>query len=89
MKLYAERDPRDLEPHFSKHMSAMTSEDLHSKAAIAEELAYRDQRIDALVEGLRQIESLANIEDSRHMTNGFRHIQQLAEALLNGDNDES
>ena len=46
MPEYADRDPRELEPHFSKHMSAMTEEDLHSKAAIAEELAYRDRVIE-------------------------------------------
>ena len=45
---YAERDPRELEPHFSKHMEAMTAEKLHSKAAIAEELAYRDAKIERL-----------------------------------------
>lgn len=47
-KLYAERDPRGLDPHFSAHMMAMTAEDLHDKAAIAEELAYRDQQIERL-----------------------------------------
>lgn len=41
--LYAERVPSDLEPYFSDHMSAMTGEKLHSKAAIAMELAYRDK----------------------------------------------
>lgn len=34
-KLYAKRDTEELEPHFYTHMSAMTSEGLHSKAAIA------------------------------------------------------
>lgn len=47
-KHYAERDPRELEPHFTNHMGAMTFEKLHTKAAIAMELAYRDQRIEAL-----------------------------------------
>lgn len=47
-KLYAERDPRDLEPYFSRHMMAMTAEKLNTKAAIAEELAYRDKQIHAL-----------------------------------------
>lgn len=45
---YAQRDPRRLEPYFSRHMDAMTSEDLHDKAAIAAELAFRDQQIAAL-----------------------------------------
>lgn len=48
MAEYAERDPMELEPYFSRHMQAMTAENLHSKAAIAEELAYRDQKIERL-----------------------------------------
>ena len=32
----------------SKHQGAMTSEDLHGKAEIARELAYRDYRIDQM-----------------------------------------
>ena len=47
-KLYSERDPMALEPYFSQHMAAMTAEGLHSKAAIAAELAFRDARIAAL-----------------------------------------
>ena len=46
--LYADRDPRKLEPQFSQHMHAMTAENLHSKAAIAEELAHRDREIERL-----------------------------------------
>ena len=52
-KLYAERDPMELEPYYFQHMMAMTSEDLHSKSAIAEELAYRDKRIAELEAALR------------------------------------
>lgn len=37
--------PRELEPYYHRHLSAMTSEDLHSKSEIAEELAARDKRI--------------------------------------------
>jgi predicted nucleic acid-binding protein len=33
---------------YGKHVSAMTTEDLHSKAAIAEELAWRDIQITRL-----------------------------------------
>lgn len=39
-----------LEPHHSKHVSAMTTEALHSKADIAAELAARDARIAELEE---------------------------------------
>lgn len=48
MPEYAERDPEALEPHYNKHVSAMTSERLYEKSAIAAELAYRDARIEAL-----------------------------------------
>lgn len=47
-KLYPEQDPMQLEPHFSRHMLAMTAEGLHDKSAIAEQLAYRDQQIEVL-----------------------------------------
>lgn len=49
-------------PHYSKHVQAMTEEDLHGKAEIAEELAARDiriaelkQRLDGLLEDLKNI----------------------------------
>ena len=44
-KQYGHDDARDYEPYFSRHLMAMTAEDLHSKGEIACELAYRDQRI--------------------------------------------
>ena len=46
--LYAERDPEALDEaggYYMKHVMAMTSENLHSKAAIAAELAHRDKLI--------------------------------------------
>tara|TARA_R110000851_G_scaffold33896_1_gene90355 strand:- start:2719 stop:3234 length:516 start_codon:yes stop_codon:yes gene_type:complete len=45
---YAERDIMGLDKkggHYSRHLSAMTSEGLHDKSDIAAELAYRDARI--------------------------------------------
>ncbi len=44
-KLYADRKPWLLEPHYSKHVMAMTAEGLHEKSAIAAELAHRDALI--------------------------------------------
>jgi len=44
-KLYAQRDTEELGELYIKHVSAMTSEQLHSKSAIAAELAFRDQKI--------------------------------------------
>jgi hypothetical protein len=42
------RHPWELEPYYSRHISAMTSEDLYSKADIAQELAFRDQQNEVL-----------------------------------------
>ena len=50
MKLYADRNGRSLEPHLSRHMLAMTEEELHNKGDIAIELAWRDQQIQLLRE---------------------------------------
>ena len=50
---YKTGDARTLEPYFSRHMMAMTAENLDSKADIAMELAERDQRI-ALLEAAAQ-----------------------------------
>lgn len=52
-KLYAERDPMQQDKegnYYCKHVSAMTDEDLHSKSAIASELAHRDIQINILSE---------------------------------------
>lgn len=51
-KLYAERDPDEIEPCRMRHLLAMTSEGLHSKADIADELAYRDKEIERLTQEL-------------------------------------
>lgn len=48
IKQYAERDAIALEKaggYYSRHVSAMTTEGLHSKSDIAAELAWRDMRI--------------------------------------------
>jgi len=44
-KLYAVRNPYELQPWFFRHMEAMTAENLHSKGDIAMELAWRDKQI--------------------------------------------
>lgn len=44
-KLYGPRNLPELEPHYSRHVSAMTTEALHAKSEIAAELAWRDKRI--------------------------------------------
>lgn len=42
------RRPFNLEPHYSQHVSAMTTEGLREKTDIAAELAFRDAQIDKL-----------------------------------------
>jgi hypothetical protein len=48
MQHYADRDIMNLEPQYSRHVSAMTREGLHGKAEIAAELAWRDRQIGLL-----------------------------------------
>lgn len=42
-QIYGLRDIEALEPFYSKHLAAMTIEGLHSKGAIAAELAHLDK----------------------------------------------
>jgi hypothetical protein len=44
--------PWDLEPHYTRHIGAMTAEGLHAKSDIAMQLAYRDKRIAELEQQL-------------------------------------
>ena len=59
MAEYAERDPEQLDKdggYYFRHVMAMTSEKLHSKADIAAELAFRDKRIADLEEEIKDLE---------------------------------
>lgn len=51
-KIYKNRDIEDQGHYYSGHVAAMTGEGLHSKSAIAAELAHRDMEIDRLKERL-------------------------------------
>lgn len=57
--LYPQHRLWELEPHYSHHVSAMTTEQLHSKSDIAEQLAWRDQAIDALRARVEELDKLA------------------------------
>jgi len=46
---YPSINPQELEPHYSKHVDAMTNEQLHAKSDIAIQLAWRDKRINGLM----------------------------------------
>ena len=75
-KLYADRCPMELQPHFGRHMYAMTSEGLHDKADIALELAHRDAQIYALRNALSLIRQRCYAPDSS--TEECGHIARKA-----------
>jgi len=81
---YAKRDAIDLEPHYSKHVGAMTREALHSKADIAAELAWRDARIADLETKLRvcseQFDAVAGMNDENVRLAGM--VAELRGSLL-------
>ena len=56
--LYEEREIDELDTYID-HVSAMTTEGLHSKSAIAAELAFRDSRIEFLEGKLAECLKLA------------------------------
>lgn len=70
MTEYKERDPMALDAaggYYFRHVNAMTGEKLHSKAAIAAELGYRDMLIDDLVKVLRYALPLLHTGDELPM----------------------
>ena len=57
-KQYAERDIESLDEvggFYSRHVSAMTCEGLHTKSSIAAELGHRDMVISELLEALEML----------------------------------
>jgi hypothetical protein len=57
MKQYAERDIENLDEegnYYFRHIEAMSEEGLHSKSAIAAELAWRDRQIDIITAKLEK-----------------------------------
>lgn len=62
-KLYPrDLDPQALEPHFGRHMLALTAENLDGKAEIAEQLAWRDMRLEALSRIVRRALASGQLE---------------------------
>lgn len=55
MKYYRDHDPIMQGLYYSRHVEAMTAEGLHSKGAIASELAARDILIDSLVKTANEV----------------------------------
>jgi hypothetical protein len=83
MKLYAERDAMKLGQYYSRHVSAMTGEDLHSKSDIAAELAWRDREIDRLKAELDSTRRCLDLEKERKEAAQFAEkiaIEKMKEA---------
>ena len=75
---YAHRqvDEEPLMEHYIKHITAMTNEDLRSKAEIAAELAYRDHQIAELQEALNSLLSIC------HFTKDIRRNSIITKSNL-------
>lgn len=70
-KLYNERDIMALDEaggFYFQHISAMTSEQLHSKSDIAAELGHRDMIINDLSVALQQLVEIYDCTDGRVWT---------------------
>lgn len=85
--LYAERDIDILDGiggFYSQHVSAMTSESLRSKSAIAAELAYRDMLINELVIAMQQVIECYDSADGKvWTTSSKRRALDNARAAVN------
>lgn len=80
-KQYAERDAYELDVagnYYCRHVSAMTSEGLHSKGDIAAELGHRDMVIDGLIDAVK---SILTLQTRGYITLGIEHTKSLRAAI--------
>ncbi|HMG12778.1 MAG TPA: hypothetical protein VK571_06370, partial [Gemmatimonadaceae bacterium] len=71
-------DPRDLEPQYSRHVGALTSEGLHHKSDIAIQLAWRDKTIADLRNQRDELIDRFDREKLDHeVTKGYRQHAEL------------
>ena len=75
-KQYAERNIELMEQFYTRHVAAMTDEGLHSKTAIAAELAHRDIIIVALHDRLESLMRAANVGDNA-FSEKYSHLSGL------------
>lgn len=82
---YADRDSESLGEHFMRHLDRMTVEKLHSKSAIAAELAHRDTLIDRATSEIARLQanehSLVLDESDQECLRIGRAIQRAAGEL--------
>ena len=67
-KLYPEQNPIKLGKYYTDHVMAMTAENLHSKADIAKQLAWRDKKLDAQAAELSALRGFAQSVESIDFT---------------------
>lgn len=81
MSEYAERDLRVLEEggYFSRHMEALTEENLREKSAIAAELAWRDRQISQLRDEMAELRERAEKAELERNEESIRVSQLNAE----------
>lgn len=70
MTLYSRRDPISLGEHYTRHVAAMTEEDLRAKSDIAAELAWRDTEIERL-QGVVSGGLVAGVSNWRDVSNAL------------------
>ena len=80
MKLYAQRDAEALGEFYVAHVSAMTAENLHSKSAIAAELAWRDATTAEKEARIKELEDAAE-QRNHHTAERLREIRGLHDKL--------
>jgi hypothetical protein len=68
-------EPWNLEPHYSEHVGAMTTEELHSKHDIAKQLAWRDQQLEVANARIIELQAEVAIERSGCDT-ALEHLEQ-------------
>ena len=82
-KQYAERDIESLDEaggFYSRHVSAMTGEGLHTKSSIAAELGHRDMVISELLEALQR---MLRAGQKQNWNERYESEMSLARAAIN------
>lgn len=78
--LYADRDSESLGEHYLRHIDRMTVEKLHSKSAIAGELAHRDAEIAALRKAVEAWGHASN-EWADSATSGLQWLRNIRDGI--------
>lgn len=89
MRLYRQDlDPRELEPFYSRHVNAMTEEELYEKSDIALQLASRDRALAAwelLAANNHDHYSMPTLENGMYVVLFGPHSEKVIEATSAND----